>query len=790
MAGDIFYSEVDKNLQIELKARALAGSKFKTERELEFMTGKITNVQLTAFQSPKLADYNLAKNNDGSVSKYSILGGKNVRAGDYITRDRDQEAFLIEKSDDEIPGYASNILPTLTKVITKQGYLNDSRQANRIPPVITLCEVNIGDGSMGLLNKASVNILISDPSADLDEFENVWFRPGRHVLLEFAGNKEQIITRDQKSIDGDVTYGLLEPPNTRTGKIFAEKYSEYATERGNQIRNMNKILFDGVITSFTFSYQIDGTVDVNLQFSGTSNVYTDVELLLPKKDKDSSDKSENKEVNTLLKFIEDLVHNEVKSKAPFQTSLKKFNISFDSEYGEASRMSSFVNHDHGIMIGELYREAPDIKEGEQNLQRITKAEEAVSYQHQNRYIQLGLLITILNKEILSKLERKDPNDPKAEPAIVNARVVCNTEICQSTYYNDLVSSNPTEILLFTPDGNDHVYPNELVTIPPTDTEISASLKAGKSAPEPVEYEPVRLMERLDIQNPESKFHENDICFPSRIYIEVDNVIKPILEDPGTKTANDFLKLISKKINWCTGGAIALTLITDPKIADQLLFYDRNFIGNPDSVKAVNARPFVIPMSAKSSLSGPGEIAGSIVTDLKLSSKLPADLQSLAFVLNEGSELSSQTISPFITFMYAQGSVDDPDSQKFKVAKSYNESHTKFVENLEQAKALLTKDFQNYANINRLQKSLVKYLKYPTPNITKSNTLNAPIYPFDAELTIEGVSGFKYGDVVIIPILPERYKSQTVFSIIGIDQTIDSAGQWTTKLRLIMRPKIT
>ena len=170
--------------------------------------------------------------------------------------------------------------------------------------------------------------------------------------------------------------------------------------------------------------------------------------------------------------------------------------------------------------------------------------------------------------------------------------------------------------------------------------------------------------------------------------------------------------------------------------------------------------------------------------------MPADLQSLAFTLNEGSDVSAQAISPFITFMYAQGSLNEEGSQKFKIAKKYKKSHLDALRSLQEAKALLSRDFENFENNVRLHRALQKYIQYPTPDILKSNTISAPIYPFDAELTIEGISGFKYGDVVILPLLPKRYKTQTVFSVIGVDHTVDSAGVWQTKLKLIMRPKIT
>ena len=79
--------------------------------------------------------------------------------------------------------------------------------------------------------------------------------------------------------------------------------------------------------------------------------------------------------------------------------------------------------------------------------------------------------------------------------------------------------------------------------------------------------------------------------------------------------------------------------------------------------------------------------------------------------------------------------------------------------------------------------------HPTEDIKKANVLNAPTFIFDAEITIEGIQGFKIGDVMLLPVLPDRYRTEVVFSVIGITHNVDAAGIWQTKLKLIMRPKV-
>ena len=51
MAGDIFYSQVDANLQKELRERARAGAtdKTRTTKYMNYMLEKIANVEMVAY---------------------------------------------------------------------------------------------------------------------------------------------------------------------------------------------------------------------------------------------------------------------------------------------------------------------------------------------------------------------------------------------------------------------------------------------------------------------------------------------------------------------------------------------------------------------------------------------------------------------------------------------------------------------------------------------------------------------------------------------------------------------
>ena len=72
MSYNIFYTEVDKNLQTELNARGRAGMFDRSNKSLDYMLGKVANVKLTAYES------------SGSTSAIVYeLGGAEVRGSRY-----------------------------------------------------------------------------------------------------------------------------------------------------------------------------------------------------------------------------------------------------------------------------------------------------------------------------------------------------------------------------------------------------------------------------------------------------------------------------------------------------------------------------------------------------------------------------------------------------------------------------------------------------------------------------------------------------------------------------------
>ncbi|MAG27041.1 hypothetical protein CMI47_15995 [Candidatus Pacearchaeota archaeon] len=58
-------------------------------------------------------------------------------------------------------------------------------------------------------------------------------------------------------------------------------------------------------------------------------------------------------------------------------------------------------------------------------------------------------------------------------------------------------------------------------------------------------------------------------------------------------------------------------------------------------------------------------------------------------------------------------------------------------------------------------------------------------PLELGITIDGISGIKWGLPLTVDYLPTRYTGNTFFTIIGVDHSLDSSG-WTTTLKTVMR----
>ena len=156
--SQIFYSQVDPNLQAELLKRANAGRRDRSDTALRYMTEKVANVEVTAYDGNRRDDN----------KKIHTLGGNTVLTGEYLPGG--DYGFLSErpytlKETRWIAATGNGDVSVVDQTIS--GSINNA--SYRIPPFISNVELAINDNSRGLTNKATINITIPNPERFVHE---------------------------------------------------------------------------------------------------------------------------------------------------------------------------------------------------------------------------------------------------------------------------------------------------------------------------------------------------------------------------------------------------------------------------------------------------------------------------------------------------------------------------------------------------------------------------------------------------------------------------------------------
>jgi len=695
--SDIFYTEVDANLQKELLARAAAGRRNRTTKDINYMVSKIANVQITPY---KVEYESKTKDKPDVVTKKTpiseaTLGGAYVRQGEFLPTG--PNGFLadrsIEKRDETDLDREGN---AKTETIT-----NTSK---RIPPYLTGVEIQIGDDSMGIMQNATVNVTIPNPGRDLEYFESIYLRPGRNVKIYIEHPKTAIVSED--------TNGFLTDKTMPSTEKIKSLYPEIADKDILKYKRMNSYVFDGVITSFTLDYQEDTSIAASLTMRGTSQVYTDVSMAM----NDAGKKDETDAQKTVMKTFYEKIDKDVEEQIN------------NTDSGFYIDESSEKNKDISYIWGPPYTGEP-----------------------RKRYISLKALIEFINKYIITK----------TTPVVGDANIVFDRTVNTSKYYELLVSADPENI--FFPGQDDY----------------KSQRWYGK-----LESKKYWWYEKLDTGE--------SVTYTTLIYISMEYIQNTLtaMVDAETYTVNELLKRVSSLIYNASGGAYQMSLITHPEMPNALLYYDSNNVKSFSNV----AKEFPIPMFANDEV-------GTIVKSFNFNGKLPSDASNLAYVLNQDpAEISESEIAPFLSYMYSAKSVSRKDGTEItsnivntdtlkQVQEKYKQRHTQYVNELTGSLDAFGKEMKRAETKSAFRTSLKKYIQYPKPELENTNQLKAPVIPFDASFVIEGINGFRYGDVLQFKGLPSRYTQNTVFSIISISHSVTADGEWTTSIQCIMRPRI-
>ena len=745
--SDIFYSQVDANLQLELNARARAGKTSRNNRDLQFMLEKIANCEVIAY----------AGNQRDATQIVHKLGGKSVLSGEYLPSGESgyltNRAYTLKSTKWVADGsetspagvnskYNAQIL--LNESLTSNDYANSSY---RIPPYITSADVTISDHSIGLLNKATINITIPNPDRDLDFMESVYGRPGRYLSVTFAHPDSAIVSYDE-------TQGLLTTDSMPKESIIK---SLYPNTPYNDLRKMNQLMFEGLLTSFEYAYNTDGTVTMTVYITGTSNTYTDLTLIMS----GSATGSAGEEVPILdqaTTFYES-IYKEIDSRLQAQEAedrndpnIPKIKRAFNQQILEQ------INQ-RFLSIEERWWTAADCLSGKNN-----------------RYITLNWLLYFINAKVLSKMGN-----------VVDQPVIqCSTGWGHYTKYLPyLVSADPDNILFFVAETNNEYGAQ-------TDVYGKVNGNSRKWASLTSFYPKVNFNSSFDgIYSTEGIVEGIDVdeflyrTSMIRINLELIKSILNEISDADSFKVHVFLAKLSEKILDASGGWINMKLVTDPVDLSVLYYLDANY------VKMKTVTPYEVPMFANHPL-------GTIVREFSFKSKLPQNVQNLMYAINQSDRVSEASIAPYLHFMYnnatitRNGNVETSSTGPSKkqlegAAEEYKNLHIKYVNELAAARQEFGDNPNDANKRTALLTALKKYIQYPFPTIQESAAALAPLFPMEVDLTIDGINGLRYGDVLDFPGLPARYRNHMTFSIKSLSHTLSTGGDWTLKIGTVIRP---
>lgn len=224
-----------------------------------------------------------------------------------------------------------------------------------------------------------------------------------------------------------------------------------------------------------------------------------------------------------------------------------------------------------------------------------------------------------------------------------------------------------------------------------------------------------------------------------------------------KNITGFFDSLIKLVNYASGEMyqLATQLIDPPKGGT-----GRAILSIEDTHISKAVTDSVTPFAFNASIASP------ILKSISISCKPPAASAAATFTLARGNS-KNETAQTDVRFN-AAGRASDYDESKKQIDAEKTAFITKGA-----GKTFSTGLKGNYA----------KYKRSVTYDNAKNDAhwLRKVIYPIDLTLTIDGIDGFNFGDVISTNLIPSRYnKENMVFVITKISHTIQN-GVWETTL---------
>ena len=228
-----------------------------------------------------------------------------------------------------------------------------------------------------------------------------------------------------------------------------------------------------------------------------------------------------------------------------------------------------------------------------------------------------------------------------------------------------------------------------------------------------------------------------------------------------KNITGFWDALIKKINYASSEVYQLTArVVEPESLTGGKLGQQSILSIEDSNLSQKVTDTVIPYPFTATIAKP------ILKSINISSHPPGPLASAAYVDSRSGKGSQQ-----LDVKVKTGKDDDLKAE---------EELKKAKENLEKQKnSLLSLGLSDKYSTDL--KGLYSTYKRASTSAKKAHWLNKAIYPVDLSLTIDGINGFKFGDVITTNLVPATYKDEgLVFVVTKVNHSIQN-GIWETTL---------
>lgn len=360
------------------------------------------------------------------------------------------------------------------------------------------------------------------------------------------------------------------------------------------------------------------------------------------------------------------------------------------------------------------------------------------------YLSINSLVDYFNRKVLSQIPRYEQQNIRYSSDLEFQLLQSDGKdevISDSAYYKDLVSSSPDEIL-FSDEKN-------------------------------AKYGDVSLyLDTARFKYDETTVNLGEILISTDTIIKIyDKLAEEKEDEPAHKSITAFFSEIFTKISYCSGGVYQLSIVVDEDseandrktfsdTPTRLVVVDKNYTGQNE------IKPYTFRRT----------INRSIIRDMSLSSTLPNEAAVQMYSGGRTGMTAGRGGNAKTLIEDSPAGEDAQEQEVDEVEKALNQ--------LSDAKKAMGVQGSTFTTRSNLRSALTQYKSNP-PEYAGGNGgwIDKTLYPLNLSLTIDGIAGLRFGNVIRTDWLPAKYKKlgqRIVFVITKVDHTI-SDNQWTTQI---------